>query len=185
VAVLVLFVASLLYQRFLAPDPLTRQVIQLSQHAERALQEGDLEEALAEYNTLRELTPDDPEVYLRLGVVYEVMGREEEAAQAFARALDLQPSQQAFLVDRGMIYLEISQWESAQADAEAALDLNADAVMGYWILGGVYEAQGQIPEAVEALQQAADLAIAQGNDALYALIKFRLGVLMGGGGVGP
>jgi hypothetical protein len=39
---------------------------------------------------------------------------------------------------------------------------------------------------VDALQQAADLALAQENDTLYALIKFRLGVLMGGsGGIGP
>jgi len=186
VALFVLAVINQLYQRFLAPDPITKRAYQLSLLAERAVQEGDLEKALAEYEALRELTPEDPGVFLQLGVVYEVLDREDEATQAYARAQELLLSQEEFFVERGMVYLQFSQWESAQADAEAVLALDADSVMAYWILGSAYEALNQVPEAVQALQQAADLADAQGNDALYALIKVRLGVLLGGGGgVGP
>jgi len=186
VALLILVIASLLYQRFLALDPLTKQAIQLTQRAERAIQEGHLEEALAEYETLRELTPNNPEVFLHLGVIYEATGRDSEATQAYQRAHDLLPSKEDFFVERGIVYLELGQWESARADAEAVLALNPESALGYWILGGAYEAQGQIPEARDALQQAADLAFAQGDNTLYALLKVRLGVLMGGsGGVGP
>jgi tetratricopeptide (TPR) repeat protein len=185
-ALLILVVASLLYRQFLAPDPLTQQVTRLSLHAEQAIQEGRLEEALVEFETLRELTPDSPEVFIRLGVIYETMERQDEAAQAFRRAQALLTREEDFLIERGIVYLQLNQWEAAQADAEAALALDPESVLGYWILGGVHEAQGQMQEAINALQQAADLASAQGNDALYAMIKIRLGIMMGGGsGIGP
>jgi tetratricopeptide (TPR) repeat protein len=182
----ILVIAGLLYQRFLAPDPLTRQAFQLDQRAERAIQEGDLETALVEYEALHELTPDAPEVILRLGALYEILGRDKDADQAYARARELLNNQESFFTERGMIYLELNQLESALADAKAALTQNPESTLGYLLIGSVYEAQGQIPEAMDALQQAADLALAQENDTLYALIKFRLGVLMGGsGGIGP
>jgi len=185
-ALLILVVASLLYRQFLAPDPLTQQVTRLSLHAEQAIQEGRLEEALAELETLRELTPDDPEVFIRLGVIYETMERQDEAAQAFKRAQALLTREEDFLIERGIVYLQLNQWEAAQADAEAALALDPESTLGYWILGGVHEAQGQIQKAINALQQAADLASTQGNDTLYAMIKIRLGIMMGGGsGIGP
>lgn len=185
-ALLVLTIAGLLYQRFLAPDPVTQQATRLSLQAERAIDEGHLEEALTQYEAVRALTPNDPEVLMRLGVIYETMGRGREATQAYERAEELLPSKEDFFIERGMIHLQLGQWEAAQSDAEAALVLNPELVLGYWILSGVYEAQGQIQEATAALQQAADLAFAQGNDPLYAMIKIRLGVLMGGGsGIGP
>jgi len=119
-------------------------------------------------------------------VIYETMGREDEAAEAFKRAQALLTREEDFFIDRGIVYLQLNQWEAAQADAETALALNPESVLGYWILGGVHEAQGQMQEAINALQQAADLASAQGNDTLYAMIKIRLGIMMGGGsGIGP
>lgn len=186
IALAILVVAGLLYQRFLAPDPLTRQAIHLSQKAEQAIRDGDLETALVEYNALRELTPDDPETILRLGVIHQVLGHDQESARAYARARDLLAGQKDFFVERGLVFLEVGQWELAQDDAEAALALDPESALAYLILGSVYEAQSQIPEAVEALTQAADLANTQGNSALYALLRYRLGILMGGsGGIGP
>jgi tetratricopeptide (TPR) repeat protein len=185
-ALLILAIASLLYQRFLAPDPVTQQATRLSLQAERAIDEGHLEGALTQYEALRDLTPNDPEVFVRLGAIYETMGRVSEAAQAYERAQELLPSKEDFFIERGIVHLQLSQWEAAQSDAEAALALNPELTLAYWILGGVYEAHGQIQEATSALQQAADLAFAQGNDPLYAMIKIRMGILMGGGsGTGP
>ena len=186
VVLLILIIVGLLYQRFLALDPLTKQVLQLTRRAEQAIQDGLLEEALSRYEALRELMPNDPEVFLRLGVTYEVTGRGNEATQAYQRAHDLLSSQEDFFIERGIVYLELGQWESARADAETVLALNPESALGYFILGSAYEAQGQIPEAKNALQQAADLALAQGDDTLYAMLKIRMGVLMGGSsGVGP
>jgi tetratricopeptide (TPR) repeat protein len=179
---LILVIAGLLYQHFLAPDPLTKHALLLTERAEQAIQEGDLEEAVAEYEALRELTPDDLEVFLHLGVLYETLERDTDAAQAYARAHALLDSQEDLFLRWGMIYLDVGQWESARARAEAALVLNPESAQGYFILASSYEAQGQITEAVDALQQAAELAYAQGDDTLYVLIKLRLGTLMGGSG---
>jgi regulator of sirC expression with transglutaminase-like and TPR domain len=186
IALLILVVISLLYQRFLAPDPITQQAFQLSYRGEQAIQEGNLEAALAKYQALRELIPDDPEAYLRQGALYQVLDREEEAAQAFAYAQALLADQTEFFVQRGMIYLELGQLEFAQADAKEALSLNPESAMAYLILASVYESWGQMSKAIDHLEQAATLANAQGNDDLYVLIRYRQGLLMGGsGGVGP
>ena len=183
---LILVIVGLLYQRFLAPDPITQQAFQLSYQGEQAIREGDLEAALAEYQALRELTPDDPEAYLRQGALYQVLDRKEEAAQAFAYAQTLLSDQTEFFVQRGMIYLELGQLEFAQADAKEALSLNPESTMAHLILASVYESLGQMSEAIDHLEQAATLASAQGNDNLYVLIRYRQGLLMGGsGGVGP
>jgi tetratricopeptide (TPR) repeat protein len=182
---LILVIAGLIYQHFLAPDPLTKQTLLLTERAEQAIQEGHLEEALAEYEVLRELTPDDPEVFLHLGVLYETLARDADAAQAYARAHALLDSQEDLFLQWGMIYLDVGQWESARARVEAALALNPESAQGYFILASSYEAQGQITAAVDALQQAAELAYAQGDDTLYVLIKLRLGALMGSGKVDP
>jgi len=182
----ILVITGLLYQRFLAPDPLTRQALEFNRRAEQAIQEGDLETALTEYKRLNELTPGDPEGLLQLGVLYELLEQDKDAIQAYARARELLNSQEDFFIARGMIYLELGQWESAQTDAQAALALNPESALGYFIAGSAYEAQNQIPETVEAWSKAADLAFAQKNDTLYALIKLRLGTLMGGStGRGP
>jgi tetratricopeptide (TPR) repeat protein len=186
VALLILPIAILLYQRFLIPDPLTRQAFHLAQRAERAIQEGHLEEALTEYEALRKLKPNDPETFLRLGVLYKVLGRDNDAAQSYAQARDLLNSQADFFLERGMIYLELGWWTSAQADAQAALALTPESALGHFILGSVYEAQGRISESMNTLRQAAELAYDQGESNLYALIKIHLGVLMeSGGGIGP
>ncbi len=113
------------------------------------------------------------------GVLYEVLGQEQLAEQAYARARELLGNRQEFFTTRGMIYLELDQWEAAQSDSEAALALNPESALAYFILGNAHEAQGQLSEALKAFEQAADLALAQEDNSFYALIKFRLGVLMG------
>lgn len=184
IALVVLIAAVLLYQRYLAPDPITRQAIRLSQRAEEAIREGDPAAALVEYENLYTLKPDDPEVSLWLGALYEELEQEEKANQAYARARQLLPGEADFFAQRGMIRLELGQFDEARIDAEKATGYDPESTMGYLVLGGAYEAQGQVPEAVDALQKAASLANAQGNNSLYALIQIRLGMLLQGSG-GP
>jgi len=186
VVVLVLVVAWVAYQRFLAPDPATMEVIRISQRAEGAIERGDLEAALSEYQALRDLTPDDPEVHLWLGVLHQMLGQDVMAASSYDQARELVDNTAEFFTNRGMIYLQMGQTGAAQLDAAQALSLAPDFPLAYLLLGGVYEAQGRVPEAVTALETAAQLADAQGDDTLYVLIKVRLGVLMGrSGSAGP
>ena len=182
IALIILIALGFLYRRFLAPDPITRQAIHLSYQAEQFFIQGDLEAALDEYEALYEITPNDPEANLWMGVLYKSLGRDKDSTQAFARSRELMDSEEDFLAIRGMIYLETGWEELALVDAKAILGLNPKSAMGYLILGSAHEAQEHISEAVAALQRAAELADAQGDSTLYALIKMRLGVLMGGSG---
>ncbi len=50
---------------------------------------GRYSEAAAEYQEAAELDPSDVDAQLRLGLVLRVLGRDEEANEAFRAALDL------------------------------------------------------------------------------------------------
>jgi len=55
---------------------------------------GDVEDALTVYQQSVIALPDSPEAHLGLGVIYETLGRTEEAAAECKRALELNPSGQ-------------------------------------------------------------------------------------------
>jgi cytochrome c-type biogenesis protein CcmH/NrfG len=181
IALVVLAIAAVLYGRFLAPDPKTQQAYKIGQQAERAVRQGDLGAALAAYEALYRLRPDDAEASLWLGALYEELGQGEKANQAFARARLLLADEGDFFARRGMIHLELERVESALADAEKAIAHDPESTVGHLVLGSALEAQGRFSQAVTALEKAASLADAEGNSSLYALIQIRLAVLLQGG----
>ncbi len=81
IALLVLAVLGGAAYLLLRPDPLTAQKLRLYAAAERAIQEGRWEEAIARYQEATTVDPQDPEPWLRLGWAQERTG-EVEAAQA-------------------------------------------------------------------------------------------------------
>jgi len=178
-AVAVLLVAGVLaYRTFLAPSP-EEQMLQ--RHLARAAQlheEGDLAGALAEYEAARALAPDEPEICLWLGVLYEAEGRDEEAAAAFARARELIGDEVEFLVQRGMIYGQAGKLEAALADAKAALALDPESATAHFLLGSAYEAQGDLSKAVKEFEKAAQLAQQAGNSALSVQARMRAAMLL-------
>ena len=176
--VALLLVAGFAYRAFLAPSPEEQMLYQHLAQAAQLRQEGDLAGALAEYEAARALAPDEPEINLWLGVLYEAQGRDEEAAAAFARAKALIGDELEFLVQRGMIYGQMNEVEAALADAEAALALDPESAMAHLLLGSVYEAQGNFPRAVEEFERAAQLAQQAGDSELFVQARMRAAMLL-------
>ena len=52
-------------------------------------EQGNYRKALVEFDKVLRQTPEDPDVHYRRGLVFEKMGRDEEAPTAFARAAEL------------------------------------------------------------------------------------------------
>lgn len=178
-AVAALLVAGVVaYRTFLAPSPEEQMLQQHLMQATQLRQEGDLAGALAEYEAARALAPDEPEVHLWLGVLYEAEGRNEEAAAAFARARELIGDEVEFLVQRGMIYGQAGDAEAALADAKAALALDPESAMAHFLLGSAYEAQGDFPEALKEFERAAQLAQQAGNNELFVQARMRAAMLL-------
>jgi tetratricopeptide (TPR) repeat protein len=166
------------YSAFLAPSPEARERHEHLTRAKEFREDGDLAGALAEYETARTLAPDEPEIHLWLGVLYGEEGRDDEAAAAFATARKLLRNEVEFLVQRGMIYAQMDKVEATLADASAATALDPESAMAHFLLGGAYEAQEKIPEALEEFERAAELADQAGNSTLVAQARMRAGMLL-------
>ncbi len=179
VVVALLVALGAAYFAFLAPSPEERERYEHLMRAEELRNnDGDLAAALAEYEAARALAPDEPEIYLWLGVLYREEGREDEAVAAFATAKELLGNEVEFLVQRGMIYIQMDKVEAALADASAATALDPESVMAHFLLGGAYEAQEKIPEALEEFERVAELADQAGNSALIVQARMRVAILL-------
>ncbi len=100
--------------------------------------------------------------YLDLGLAYQMAGRVEEAEEAFAKVLELQPDISTHIVARrARAYFDLAN------DSESALELlngglaeSPDNVELRWLRGRVYAAEGRYDDAIADLNIAVD-----GNEA--------------------
>ncbi len=174
----VLLVFSLLYRYVFPPDPRQVAVMEKSNLAEQALQQGDLAKATDLYREAAQVMPEDPELQVWIGVLEEKQGHADAANQAYATAEQLYKDQARYLVARGMSRLRLGDLDPALADAQAALVANPESAEATFLLGGVYEAKGMRLEALDAFQKTAELAERANNSSLIVLAKTRMGMLM-------
>jgi tetratricopeptide (TPR) repeat protein len=168
---LLLSAAWLAYDRFVAPSPEVRQAFQYSADGEALVEEGDLREALAEFEAAAALTPDNPELWLWQGVIHFELNEVDEAQVAFETARSLYETDFDFLLDRGMIYLRAGDLDAASADVERAILENPESGRAYYLRAGVATQRGEYAAAVADLEWAAELARAAGDTRLEAAAR--------------
>jgi tetratricopeptide (TPR) repeat protein len=173
-----LAVLSTLYMLFWRPDEATRLQFQYAGQAESLIDEGEFEAALEQYELALGVAPDDAEINLMVGLMYEALGRPEQAEPFLSRAQELYGSPAAYLAIKSQRYLMIGWVEESEAVALQSVAEDDRYALGFCSLGSVYEVQGRVPEAIVALQQCADLAREQGQDEIYVIAASRLAMLM-------
>ena len=167
-----------LYRFVFPPDPRRMAALDRVSRAEELVSRGDLAGAVELYRQASELTPDDPDPYVWVGVLETQLGHPEAAAQAFDRTEQLLPDRDRWLVLRGQAWLQVGRLDSALADAEAALAANPGSAEAYLLAGGVHEARGEVEPAAGAFEKAAELAEKAGNSSLVVMAKTRLAMLL-------
>jgi tetratricopeptide (TPR) repeat protein len=175
---LVLLALFALYQRFLAPDPATRERIRHEQAAENLLLEGDSAAALTEVEQALAVAPSDPSLLVLQGGLQQQMGQESAAEESFAAAQKILGDRKTFLLTRGQAYLLLGQPAMALADGQAVVVMDPESAIGYMLLGGAHEQMEDYQEAILAYQQASNLADAQGNYQLAATARVNMATLM-------
>jgi len=174
----VLAVLITLYMLFWRPDEATRLQFQYAGQAEGLIGEGDFEAALEQYKLALGVAPDDAEINLMVGLLYEVLERPEQAEPFLSRAQELYGSPAAYLAVKSQRYLMIGWVEESEAVALQGIAEDDQYALGFCSLGSAYEVQERVPEAIVALRQCADLAREQGQDELYVMAASRLAMLM-------
>jgi tetratricopeptide (TPR) repeat protein len=188
ITVLVLAVLVTAYMLFLRPDEATRMRYEHVFDAEASLQEADYAAALESYQQAYQIAPDDPEVNLMIGIMYEALDRPAEAADQYAMTEALYETPALFLAMRSQKYSLLGWYDQAEADGLKAIEADDQLPIAYCALASAYEGTIQVREAIDALQTCADLARAQGQDQLYVIAASRLATMLqmpSGAGGGP
>ena len=173
-ALAVLALLYLLYDRFLALPQPVRQANTHFFRGEQSAVEGDLTQAIEDFETVTALDPDDAEAYLWLGVLYHSTEDPEEATVAFERARTLFETEVEFLFQRGLIYLTVNDFAAAEQDARAVIELAPDRPEAYFLLGSVAEQVGDLELASISFQRTAELAEETKQVELQATARLRL-----------
>jgi len=169
-----LFVADRLWG--LSPEQ--KQAYSLKTDAERAIGDGNIDAAIAAYQQAIELTPDDGEAWLYLGMIYRETGQAESADAAFETAVGLMGGDEVeFYVNLAQAYVIYGDPQRVVESANAALGLDDQNARAYYVRATGYELQNEVFLALEDLDRAAELSSGD-NDALYVMAKTRYANLL-------
>jgi len=172
-------VMALVYQLFLAPR-VTDDATSRMSRAQDKLSAGQLEEALADYTAILDSGAQGMEAPLAIGVILSQLGRSAEATTYLEQARAAASSEADYYAELAQTYYRMASQGGldtvapAEEAAQAALEADPRSANAYLALGGVYELQGRVGEAVAALERAAELTT---DPALTAAIRMRLAML--------
>jgi len=177
VVVLVAVVGWLAYRRFLAPSPEVRQARDHIADGEAQLMDGNLEEALEDFEAAVALTPNDLDTMFMVGVLRQELGDEEGAQRAYETIRGRGISEKEFFLQRGHSFFQIRDLEAALADAERVIALDPNWGYGFYLRGSVEAAAGDTWAAVDDYMLAADLAHTSGDAQLEGLARLQRALL--------
>ncbi|MFA6584446.1 MAG: tetratricopeptide repeat protein [Elusimicrobiaceae bacterium] len=100
------------------------------------------------------------------GLAHELCGEKEKAIEYFSRALEKDPQCVPALAHRARQYLDTGDYAKATADIDGIYNVNPNDLTVYLLRGDLYGKQGQVAQAIAALDQA--LVLAPGNEDILA-----------------
>jgi tetratricopeptide (TPR) repeat protein len=124
------------------------------EQAESAFGAGRYPEATKLFTAYTDSNPENPWGYYMLGLSAWRSGDQEEAAGAFDRALQLDPSHKKSLFNSSRVLLEMGQPKEALERIEKALTLEPMSNEGLRMLGRARYQLGQVDEAIAAYHRA-------------------------------
>jgi tetratricopeptide (TPR) repeat protein len=174
----VLVVLALIYNRFLAPDPKFLAAYEHQQLARDYFYQGNPQQALQEAETALTYTPDDSSLWILKAVALEKLGRDSEAAQAYAKAEQLEPDREQFLLARVDVYISAGMYDQAMADTQEVLKINPDSAQAFLAQGMIYEGTKQYSDAIDAYNKATEVANKINQPETAALARTRYAMLL-------
>ena len=127
---------------------------------------GQLDRALADYDTAIAVKPDNYAPYVNRGVLRGEAGMFDKAMADFNEAIALNPDYAETYSDRGIVYALTGQYDRALEDFNKALALNPDLADAYFNRGRLYARAGRTDLVRADYQKACDLGHEKGCNAL-------------------
>jgi cytochrome c-type biogenesis protein CcmH/NrfG len=178
VAAVALALLTVLYNRFLAPDPATRERLRHEQAADSLTMDGNLAGALGEVEQALGYAPGDASLLALKGVLQQELGQAAAAQETFAAAEKAAGSREAFLITRAQMYLRVADGKAMLADTQEVIAANPQSAPGYLLLGQANQTLGNDQAAIAAYEKSGSLADAQNNPQLAAIARMNLATLL-------
>lgn len=127
----------------------------------------DYEAAREQYEALARLDPYEYFNHYRLGLVYQLLERLQDATLSYLKALNLKPDDAKANMQLGTVYFQLNDSKEAMKYASRAVELepkSADAWVNY---GLILEANQQFAKAEEAYRKSLDLDSSNTGTRLY------------------
>ena len=124
------------------------QAQQVIEHAQAAIDHGDIAAAEAALEQQVARTPASAVAQQRLGAVYLLDGRLTEAKECFSRALKIDPDYVDAVIGLGQVESLEGDAESARKRFETAIEIDPHRTQAHFSLGSVLQIMGQIDPAL-------------------------------------
>jgi len=121
------------------------------EHIKRGIEyveQGRLDEAIAEFEEAIKINPDDAKAHYNLGLTYDNQGRLDEAIAEYKEAIRLNPDDANAHLNLGVAYADQGQLEEAIAEYQEAIRIHPDYANAHFNLGLAYREQGRTEEAI-------------------------------------
>jgi tetratricopeptide (TPR) repeat protein len=174
-AVLILIIV---YQNFLAPDPIVTAVYMYQNNAEKAMQSQDMARALSETNKAIALTPNDSSLLIMRGVIEDRLSLSEQASKDYAAAEANLNDHLRFLLARSQIWMQAGEYQKGLEDARQVIQADPTSAEGFLYFGKANEKLQNYSTAIDAYETASSLAGSQNKSELNAVIRMNLAMLM-------
>jgi tetratricopeptide (TPR) repeat protein len=119
--------------------------------------------------------PENPQVYEVLGLADEELGKENEAARAFASLIEIAPGKTEILQRAGLLLLRANRARLAETPLRKALEIRPDRANGYRHLALMLWREGRVEEAARVLESATQQAFPQWYGNVQRVIREELG----------
>lgn len=131
---------------------------------QRQMAAGEYAQAVETFKALQAQSPQDPRVLNELGLAYAKQEKNQEAEQAYQKALKLDPAFPEAHFNLGTVYLRQMGLAEAEAEFRLALKNRPDYVKAYNNLGLALMEMGKFDEAEQNFKKAIEL---DSSDAMY------------------
>jgi tetratricopeptide (TPR) repeat protein len=160
------------------PNPDAVAMVETTQNIDRLIAEQRWEDALAVVQEARQRLPNEPELAVWEVVLYEQMGMPDQAQAALADAQRMLAGNPAQVwLQLGNNRLMVGDLDGAEAAAVTAEGLAPENAMVYFLQGGVAEARGDVPRAIELFDKTFQVA-GEDNAQLAVIARVRMGQLL-------
>lgn len=117
----------------------------------------DLEAAIAAYQQLGAMAPEDTSVFSSLGALCVQEKRYEEAAEALSHLVGIDPGNARAHVNLGIAYEQLDKLAEAEAAFVRAVELEPQEVLAHYGMGNFYWNREQYEKARDAYARAVEL----------------------------